>query len=235
VADTKNDLMRDLLIGKANATLRVREVTREQKLGGPEIDKEYILPEGFSRETFAALPQEAKDALTSELAHKNALIFCETNRDFYANEFNSETVEKFLINKNLPFTVRNFQYAFKELGPLGDDILHKRPAPVTETPVPVAAVAVDSAPAVAPTPVASATPAPAAPATRVRTRGTTGLQPGFSSASNDELDGHEEGDKSREPSEAELRKLSPGGQPVSAELKRAYAETMAARRKARQF
>lgn len=238
VEDTKSDLMRALLIGKANATIRVREVTREQKTGGPAIDKEYNLPDGFSRETFATLPQEAKDALVSELAHKNALIFCEQHHEFYANEENSETVEKFLFNKSLPFTVRNFEYALRELGPQGDDILVPRPSPTTAfvsaPTTPVATVAVDSAPVAAPAPVASATSAPAAPATRVRTRGTTGIQPGFSSSTELE-DITEETGTSREPSEAELRKSSPSGQPVSAELKAAYQATIAARRKARGF
>jgi len=233
IASTKNDLLRDLLLGKANATLRVREVTRQQKVGGPDVDKTYILPEGFSEEAFSALPQEAKDSLVSDWALKNALIFCESNRDFYANDENSDTLERFLINKGLPFTVRNFEYAYKELGPDGDDILHRRPSPATPVLVPSvsapAPVVVDSTPVAAPAPAPVSTEAPAlvAPAPQVRKRGTTGLVPGFSSSGTTELDAQEESTESREPSEAELRKLSPE------ELNLRYRETMAARRRAR--
>lgn len=227
---TRKALDLKLLEGKANGTLRVRKAVRREKYGA-DLDKSYTLPEGVTNETFAAMPEAARAAVIDSLAMQDALSFRELHPEFYGTEENSDKLQKFLFKQNYPITTRNLEYAFEEL--MESDELEIRPTPkvVVAPSVPSPAPRVeDSAPAaVSVAPVAPATPTPPAPAVLVRKRGTTGLQPGYSSAADAELDAPEEGSKPRELSEAELRALPP------AELKKQYQATMAARKKARQF
>jgi len=209
-APTRKALDMRLLEGKANATLRVRQAIRREKFGEQELDKFYPLPDGLTTAEFNAMPEVAQGALIDGVATKEAVVFRDTHPEFYAITENSQKIQQFLFKQNLPITVRNLEYAFKELMEGEEEpLLVVRPQPtlpVTPSVPPVAPVAVDSAPVAAVEPTAPAVAPAAPPAPPVRKRGTTGLQPGFSSAGNTELDA-EEGNKSREPAEAELRNL----------------------------
>ena len=206
-APSRNALNLKLLEGKANATLRVREAIRREKYG-TDLDKVYTLPEYMTQEAFDALPALAQQGMIDTLATQEAYALHSVHPEFYINENNSLKIQKFLNKRDLPFTVRNMEFAYYELEE--SDELDSRPKPEIVAPsVPATTPsAEDSAAAAASSaPVASATPAPAAPAVAVRKRGTTGLRPGDSSAGNTELEQTEESQTPREPSEAELRKL----------------------------
>jgi len=149
-------------------------------------------------------------------AAQDAQTFCNATPEYYAIQENNDKMQKFLRAKGLPFTLRNFKFAYEELF---EDELTPRPAapvaiaadsnvtPTTPT-VPVVAPTVVDSTLVTVDPVAASAAAPsAAPAPQVRKRGTTGLQPGFSSSGTSELETQESGQQPSEPSEAELRKL----------------------------
>ena len=206
-AANKQALNLKLLEGKGNATLRVRESIRREKYG-TELDKVYTLPDYMTQEAFEAMPELARQGMIDTIATNEGIVFKDIHPEYYPTATNSDKVQKFLNHRDLPFTVRNMEFAFAEL--MDSEELDIRPpekeaVPSVSTPAPRVE---DSAPVVAPAaaPV-STVAAPAAPAVVTRKRGTTGLRPGDSSAANTELEQTEEGQKSSEPSEAELRKL----------------------------
>lgn len=206
-APSRNALNLKLLEGKANATLRVREAIRREKYG-TELDKVYELPEGVTQEAFDAMPEVGQQLLLDTIAKDHGEAFKEAHPEYYPTSENSAKIQKFLNKRELPFTLRNFEFAFAEL--TDSDELEVRPTakqavPSVSAPAPLAedsAAAPASAAAIVSTVVAPAAPAPA-----IRKRGTTGLRPGDSSAGNTELEQTEEGQKPSEPSVAELRKL----------------------------
>ena len=219
IENSRNELMLALLAGKGHATLRVNKAVRREKLGWSELDHQYPLPENTTVEKFEKLPDEQQDAMIWTIASQQIILFHDKHPEFYKTPNNAKAVNDFLVEHKLPITLRNLEYAFEDL--TESDLLDKRPevAPAREIPTPslaleTAPVRVDSAPApAAPAPAPAAVPAAAVPAVIVRKRGTTGLQPGQSSSPT-EPGSQEDGGNSREPSEAELRKL-----PLS-ELKR---------------
>jgi len=237
-APSRNALNLKLLEGKANATLRVREAIRREKYG-TELDKVYTLPDYLTQEAYDALPKEAQMGILDTIATNEGNVFKELHPEYWPNEDNSVKIQKFLNKRGLPFTLRNIEFAFEELMESEELDIRPTPKPTVVAPsVPSPAPRTeDSVAAVVPvTPVAPAPVVPATPAPQVRKRGTTGLQPGHSSAANTELEtATEEANKPSEPSVAELRKSSPIGKPPSDDLRRAYQNTLVERRKARQF
>jgi hypothetical protein len=196
-APTKTALMLKFGEGKANATLRGREAVRREKLGGPRPTRLNLeVPD--DKEAQKQLLKDKEEAL-------QAMFFTQQHPEYYATPLNSERLQDFLRNKNLDVTVENLEIAYEEL--MDDDLLDVRP----EKSVPQAAKVVeDSTPELEPevkaTPVSTekVVPLPATPpAPAPRKRGTSGLKPEHSSAS----DVPEEDDKSAEPSVAETRTM----------------------------
>lgn len=241
-APSRRELDLKVLEGKGHATLRVREAIRREKYG-VELDTVYTIPDDVTQEEFDAMAPSAQRLVLDAVAKGHADEFKELHPEYYPTAGNSDRIQKFLKNqqngatKGLPFTLRNLEFAFAELSEQ-DPQWEFRPepkivAPSVPLPAPLAEDSAVAPPAPAP---ASTVAAPEAPAVVVRKRGTTGLQPGQSSAGNSELDStQEDGNKSREPSVAELRKSSPAGQPPSAALKAAFQASIAERKRQRQF
>ena len=213
-APTKNALTLQMLVGKGHASVKVRKVIREQKLG-VELDKSYLF-EGLTQEEFDSLPNIARQELIDKKAMEASLAFRSEHPEYLNTNENWQIIKRFLDKRQLPYTFVNLEYAYDSL--TDDEMLQVReeaPTVVTEAPrtedsVVVAATPAQTAPAAA----------AAAPAPQLRKRGTTGLQPGFSSAGNTELEQTEGGNKPRELSEAELRAL-----PLS-EHKKLYKATL---------
>jgi hypothetical protein len=204
-APSKQTLTLKLLEGKGNATLRVRESIRREKYG-VELDKMYTLPDGVTQETYDAMPEAAQRLLLDTVATQNGVTFKDLHPEYYPTENNSDKLQKFLNKRDLPYTLRNIEFAFEEL--MDSDELDVRPQDVAPTVPAPAPLAVDSASATALITIpAPAAVVPAAPAVAVRKRGTTGLRPGDASAVSTELEQTEEGQTPQGPSEAELRKL----------------------------
>ena len=202
VAPTKNSLTMKMLIGKGHASVKVRKVIREQKLG-VELDQAYTF-EGITQEQFDAMPDAARQQLIDKQAMEAALAFKAEHPEYLSIDENWDKIRRFLDKKRLPYTYVNLEYAYDDL--TSDEMLQVRetaPTVVADALSPedsgsVATVTAQSAPAA----VATAAPAP-----QLRKRGTTGLQPGFSSAGFSELELTEDGNKSRELSAAELKAL----------------------------
>jgi len=209
-ATTKNELMMELLKGKGNATLRVKEAVRRERLGGPKLDKEYSLPESISPEKFNAYPDEVKTQVIEAIALKNASLFRDLHPEFIATDNNGSRLNEFLKENNLPMTVRNLEHAFESL--LEENKLDvRKTAPVAATVITEAkktpTVTEDSVAGEDDEPAAPAAKPVVAPVTTIRKRGTTGLRPGDSSLPADGDAVPETGNKSRELSEAELRAM----------------------------
>lgn len=205
-ADTRRSLDMKLLEGKAHATLKVREVLRRDTFHD-DLDKVYDIP-GYSQEAFDALTPEAQGLVIDSLSAKAALEFLNDTPQFYGTDTNRGMILSFLHKRNLPVTVKNLSYAFEELA----DDLEQRPQPKVSVEVKksaepsASAVVADSTPIpVVTAPASAAVPTPA-PTPVVRTRGSFGLKPGYTSSA-PELEEPEEGNKPTEPSEIELRNM----------------------------
>lgn len=203
-AQTKADLTLQMLVGKAHATLRLRKIVREQKLG-VSLDQSYKIV-GVTQEEFNALPEGARNQLVEKAAMQAAIAFRDEHPDYVNTDENWNTIKAFLDKRKLPVTYVNLVYAYENL--LDEELLEVKQEEV-ELPAQTVATQVEDSSAAAPTPTVSTVPAPPAPAPVVRKRGTTtGLQPGFSTASDaQELETTEEQNRPRELSEAELRAL----------------------------
>lgn len=222
-ANTRKELDMKLLEGKANATLKVREVIRREKYG-VELDSHYQLPNYVTQEEWDAMKPAQQQLTIDTIAAQQAMIFKQEHPDYYPTSGNTEKISKFLdhaVNpethqRGLPYTARNLAYAFEEL--LGEGELEIRPEPVQAS--------VPSAPVVA-APAGDS----AAPATTVRKRGSTGLLPGNSTVVTSPIETTEEKAPKipQEPSVAELRQLS------DADLQSAYRKTMAEKARLRNF
>lgn len=236
-ARTKNELLMKLVEGKANATLRVRAAVRREKLGTAQYDQNYVLPDGVTEADFKAMSESAQNAFIQNLQVAAGTLFVRQHPEYYITEKNADLLWEFLIARNLPLTLRNMDLAYEDLS--DDGLLETRPQePVTVSVQAVSAPAPapraeDSAPVVAPTHAAPAAAPIAAPAVTVRTRGSSGLQPGQSSVSNTGLE--EQPAASQEPSAAELRAKAPIGTPVrGSALEAEYKKLMADRARSRQ-
>jgi len=216
-ARSKNELMLKLLEGKGHATLRVNKAVRREKLGWSELDRQYPLPDGITAKDFEEMNDKSQDALLRSIAVEQIVMFNEAHPEYYKDPEgkNAKKINDFLTEQHLPITLRNLEYALDELtdSNLPADVrLVERPVavarvtPTISAPEP-APTRMDSVPApAAPAPVPTAA-APTAPAVTVRKRGTTGLQPGDSSSPIEPGTTPEDGNRPRELSEAELRKL----------------------------
>lgn len=201
-AATKNGLLLALLEGKANATLKVREVVRNAKLGS-DYEQTYNFPD-ISQEEFDAIPASARAQLIDAQAAKASVAFKENFPEFWPTDLNSERLLGLLEKKKAVISYNNLVKAFEELS--NDDLLEFRPEDDTLAPE-VFTTVEDSA--VEQVPPAAVIAPRQAPEPQVRKRGTTGLMPDFSSAGpNTSLETVEEGRESREPSHAELRAMS---------------------------
>lgn len=204
IADTKTALMLKLLEGKGNATLRVNKAVREARVG-QKPDLAYTWnPEDLSQADYDAMDAKNKKIFIQNIEIANTIRFRDSHPEYLPTDDNSKRLQNYLLDQGWPCTDHNLDIAYRFL--LGEDSLDVREAPIEQVSVlPVAPRTVDSVPAAPPTPVSTVVPAPAAPAAVTRKRGTTGLRPGFSSATEDGL---EAPSKPNEPSEAELRKMS---------------------------
>lgn len=205
-ANTKNQLMLKLLEGKANGTLKVRDVTRAAKLGEPEFDHAYSFP-GIPQDQYDVMPEKAKEALIDAEAAKGTINFKEDYPEFYPTALNSQKIIGFLDARRAVLTYGNLVKAFEAL--TSTEELEPRPENEIPTVLEDSVIVEDSTVPVA-TSAAVSTAAPVVTSEpQVRKRGTTGIMPGFSSGGGDtELEPTEEGDESREPSRAELMSLS---------------------------
>lgn len=210
-APTQRALTLKILEGKGHASLKVRKVIREQKYG-IETDKSYVF-EGLTQEEYDSLPDRARQELLDKKAMEAAIAWKRDHPEYINTNENWTTIKKFLDNKELPYTYNNLEYAYSIL--TEDEQLELREPVVVETPK-----SEDSAPAVVKEQIAPAVVPETAPVVQPRKRGTTGLQPGFSSVSL-ELEESGDGNEPRELSEAELKAL-----PLS-EHKRLYKESLA--------
>ena len=205
-ATTKNQLMLKLLEGKANGTLKVRDVTRAAKLGEPEFDHAYSFV-GIPQAEYDAMSDAAKSALVDAEAAKATIGFKEDYPEFYPTALNSQKITGFLDARRAVFTYSNLVKAFEAL--TATEELELRPENELPTVLEDSAPAGDSAAVAVTQPAVSTAPAVSASEPQVRKRGTTGIMPGFSSAGEDtELETSEEGDEQRQPSRAELMTLS---------------------------
>jgi hypothetical protein len=112
-APTYEALTLELLKGKGNASLRVKEAVRVARLGGPKLDKQYQLPENISPEKFNRYPDEVKTQVVEAIALKNASLFRDLHPEFMATDRNGLALNAFLQENNFPMTVRNLEYAFE--------------------------------------------------------------------------------------------------------------------------
>jgi hypothetical protein len=205
-ATTKNQLMLKLLEGKANGTLKVRDVTRAAKLGEPEFDHAYSFV-GIPQAEYDAMSDAAKSALVDAEAAKATIQFKEDYPEFLPTALNSQKITGFLDARRAVFTYSNLVKAFEAL--TATEELELRPENELPTVLEDSAPAGDSAAVAVTQPAVSTAPAVSASEPQVRKRGTTGIMPGFSSAGEDtELETSEEGDEQRQPSRAELMTLS---------------------------
>lgn len=214
IAGSKNELMLKLLEGKGHATLRVKEAVRREKLGGPKLDKSYQLPADISAEEFGKMTTTQQQYVIDAIAAHNALEFREKHPEYYRTKANGEALDNFLREHDLPYTVVNLEYALEDM--LENDLFpDKRPEVAAVAPKsltqPEIVTRVEDSPAAAP-PAAPASPASRTegqPTVTVRKRGSTGLPTEHSSVPSDAGPARaEDGGTPREPSEAELRKLS---------------------------
>lgn len=215
-ANSKDDLMLKLAVGKANASLKVRKLVRDGKLGNKPDSWDFFFEQvkeshGLTVEQYNALPEASRALVQDTIQAQQILAFTETHPEYYATANNFKTIADWLNNKEIPLTMHNLELAYNDL--IEDELLEVRPKPAasaaaTVPVVPVAPVVEDSAPAVA----APASPVPtvvatAPPATAPRKRGSTGLIPGSSSALPVEVV-TEEGIAPKEPSMSELKNMS---------------------------
>lgn len=229
-ASSKDELMAKLAIGKANATIKVRDTVRRMRLGDKPDGWDFFFKQveeshGLTIEQYNALPDASKALIQDTVQAQQILAFTNAHPDYYATEKNFKSIADYLNNKEVPLTLHNLELAYSDL--IEDDLLELRPKPAEPAPAPVAPPAPSSVPTVVPVvedstavvpvaPVAPATPAPAPNATPVRKKVSTGLVPGSSSAapSGTVTKPTEESTVPKELSVTELKKLS------DAELKR---------------
>jgi hypothetical protein len=231
-ARTKDELNLKLLEGKGNATLRVRESVRREKYG-LELDEGYPLPEGLTEDEFNAMPLPARQVVIDNVAVQEGTAFTHAHPEYYGIRENQEKMIKFLDHLKRPYTFKNLEYAFYELSEAEE--LEMRPAPQPPAPQVLATPSVQSTAALAgdsatppPAPAVVSTPAaPVAPAAPVRKRGSFGLTPGESSVPTQ--DSGDQGEGTKEPSVAELRKM-----PLK-DLQAEYRRTMAEKARRRNF
>lgn len=207
-AASKTALMMQLLQGKGNATLRVKEAVRRERFGSPNLDLYYPLPDGTSTEDFDKMTEGQQKALIFTVASQQTLQFRDKHPEFYLSVANSEALGKFLQNHKpkLPITLTNLEFAFSCLSDAEELETGENKPPTIPAIATPALAQTDPAPVTAPAPAAPAAPAPAPTAAVVRKRGTTGLQPGDSSSPTEPVR-TEADSQPRQPSEAELRTM----------------------------
>lgn len=228
---TKNELMLALLEGKGNATLRVRAAKRRETLG-VELDKSLSLPEDITAEEFNAMPEKLQNQTLKNITTQNILNFAQEHPEYLRTERNTNNMTAYMTKHGLPYTVKNLNHAYEML--LEDNELDVQKPARREAPVqpslatpPAPRATEDSVPVPAPAPAPAVAPA-TEPGVVVRKRGSSGLQPGQSSVPSGDSVRPEDGSRGKDLSEAELRRLSPIGAPVSKDLRaRANAERIA--------
>jgi hypothetical protein len=174
VANTQGELNLKLLKGKANATLKVRNVVRGRKMSGkPELkethDLEILRLNNLTIPEFNALPEKSKILLRENAYAKEVLAFQDQNPQYRlsseAGVKNLQAVVGYVIKQGWPITTRNLQNGW-------DDLEAANKLEVAE---PSEVVSV--------TPAVFLPPVPPAPVTPIRKRGSSALVPGASSGS----------------------------------------------------
>jgi hypothetical protein len=214
-AGSKDDLMMKILEGKGHGTVKVRETVQRYKLGDVYDDWSIFYNEvkeshGLSIEEYNALPDQSRKFVQDTVQAAYLMEFIATYPEYYAVTPNRDRIYQYLNSRKIPLTLHNLELAYRDLNE--DDLLETRPVqkevlPTTAAQVPATSAQVtvpqteDSVVEVPAAPAVAATPAP------VRKRGTTGLIPGQSSAvpATESAPLTEDGKKSQEPSEQELR------------------------------
>jgi hypothetical protein len=176
VAGSQRELMVKLVRGKGNATLKVNEVVRGQKLGNrPDMsnvfEKELLETHNLSVEQFNALPVESRGAITDSMQANQAMLFKEHHQELHLDTAtgvkNLQAVVAYLRKQNWPITERNLSIGWQDLS--ADNKIED-----VESSVPIAPTV--------PVLAASSTPVVSVPVKPPRKRGSTGLIPGQSSA-----------------------------------------------------
>ena len=208
-AATKDEIMVKLLAAKGHATVKVRQVVRDSKLGRKAntwADMHTFAANyaGMQPEEYQALVQPAKDALVRACSLQQALEFKDLHPEFYRTAKNGQDLLDYLGEKEWPPTVHNYELAYADLS----DVLEVRPTEkevvkeIVVTPAPKIEDSIAVAEPVVAAPAAVVAPAPAvAP----RKRGTSGLTPRQSSSEDSELDTVTK--KPQEPSDQDLKKM----------------------------
>lgn len=215
-ANSKDELMLKLAVGKANASLKVRKLVRNEKLGNKFDTWEFFFEQvkeshDLTVEQYNALPDASRALVQDTIQAQQILAFQDAHPEYYATANNFKVIADWLNNKEIPLTLHNLELAYNDL--LDDELLELRPQPAasaapTVPAVPVAPVVEDSAPVVAvPAPPVPTVVAPAPSVTTPRKRGSTGLIPGSSSASPAEVV-TEDSITPKEPSVSELKNMN---------------------------
>ena len=208
-AATKDEIMVKLLAAKGHATVKVRQVVRDSKLGRKAntwADMHTFAANyaGMQPEEYQALVQPAKDALVRACSLQQALEFKDLHPEFYRTAKNGQDLLDYLGEKEWPPTVHNYELAYADLS----DVLEVRPTEkevVKEIVVTPAPKIEDSIPVAEPVVAAPAAVVAPAPAVAPRKRGTSGLTPRQSSSEDSELDTVTK--KPQEPSDQDLKKM----------------------------
>ena len=208
-AATKDEIMVKLLAAKGHATVKVRQVVRDSKLGRKAntwADMHTFAANyaGMQPEEYQALVQPAKDALVRACSLQQALEFKDLHPEFYRTAKNGQDLLDYLGEKEWPPTVHNYELAYADLS----DVLEVRPTEkeVVKEIVVTPAPKIEDSIAVAEIAAAVPTVAPvSAPAVAPRKRGTSGLTPRQSSSEDSELDTVQK--KPQEPSVTNFKKL----------------------------
>ena len=208
-AATKDEIMVKLLAAKGHATVKVRQVVRDSKLGRKAntwADMHTFAANyaGMQPEEYQALVQPAKDALVRACSLQQALEFKDLHPEFYRTAKNGQDLLDYLGEKEWPPTVHNYELAYADLS----DVLEVRPTEkeVVKEIVVTPAPKIEDSIAVAEIAAAVPTVAPvSAPAVAPRKRGTSGLTPRQSSSEDSELDTVTK--KPQEPSDQDLKKM----------------------------
>lgn len=229
VANTREELLKQMGTAKANASYKIHEqqkdigdlVVGDVPDGWDWFIEELKTSHGLTTEQFNALPQASKDTIRENIEFVEARKFVNSFPDFYACPKNDQLMTQYLASRGLSQSFRNLSIAYKTLR--RQEILEQRPeaaTPITQlqpAPAPVAVVqqvpvpeSANSHPTVVADPVVPVptVPTPVAPAPIVRKRVSTGIVPGSSSAAPVAVaEKPEEGTEPREFSEKELRTM----------------------------
>jgi len=218
LATSKDDLIQKLGVAQANATKKIHDYKEEIEFGDRADTWDTVF--NFMRddlhislEDYGKMPQQVKDLTIANIQAEQVRSFQSEYPNYYYTENNFKKISQYLEKREIPMTFHNLRLAWNKL--TDDDMLDIRPEEATQEAPVVASVPVSVQPAapvvanstsaaVSTAAPASAAPAATAPAPVARKRGTTGIMPGSSAATQTVT---EESTKPRILSEAELKAM----------------------------